>query len=239
MAWTACARSRPWAVVGFHLSGPAPMFAGGWLGVHMFFVLSGFLITTLLLREEETTGRISLLGFWVRRIFRIAPAYYAAFLGSYLLLRWGGVWEAAGGPEALRYFLTFNPEFSPSFINFEQAWTIGIEQKFYLVWPLLAFVLVPLLGAAVGGAGRVRAAAWLRDRADHDVGDLAPQHLLGVHYVAILLGCGMALAMHSGLDLRALRAAVVAGRPGRPGLRHLLRREPLEASSRTLWADGA
>ena len=191
------------AVVGFHFSGPAPMFSGGWLGVHMFFVLSGFLITTLLLREEATAGRISLLGFWVRRIFRIAPAYYAAFLCSYLLLRWSGVWEAAGGPSSVRYFLTFNPEFSPSFINFEQAWTIGIEQKFYLVWPLLAFVLVPLLGAVAGGAGRARAAAWLV---------LAPtlvwliwhHNISWVHYVAILLGCGMALAMHARLTFRLL-----------------------------------
>ncbi|KRF32416.1 acyltransferase family protein [Nocardioides sp. Soil805] len=191
------------AVVGFHFSGPAPMFAGGWLGVHMFFVLSGFLITTLLLREEATTGRISLLGFWVRRIFRIAPAYYAAFLGSYLLLRWSGTWEAAGGPGAVRYFLTFNPEFSPSFINFEQAWTIGVEQKFYLVWPLLAFVLVPLLGAVAGGAGRARAAAWAV---------LVPalvwliwhHNISWVHYVAILLGCGVALAMHSGTTFRIL-----------------------------------
>lgn len=191
------------AVVGFHFSGPAPMFAGGWLGVHMFFVLSGFLITTLLLREEATAGRVSLLGFWVRRIFRIAPAYYVAFLCSYLLLRWSGVWEVAGGPGAVRYFLTFNPEFSPSFINFEQAWTIGVEQKFYLVWPLFAFVLVPLLGAVAGGAVRVRAVAWLA---------LVPvlvwliwhHNISWVHYVAILLGCGMALAMHSRTTFRVL-----------------------------------
>ncbi len=204
-------------VVGFHFSGPAPMFAGGWLGVHMFFVLSGFLITTLLLREEETTGRISLLGFWVRRFFRIAPAYYAALLGSILLLTWRGVYESAGGPEALRYFLTFNPEFSPSFINFDQAWTIGIEQKFYLVWPLLAFVIVPLLGAAVG-TGRVRAGTWFV---------IAPimmwlmwhHNISWVHYIAILMGCGVAMAMHSELTFgllaplssRVVQVALVLG----------------------------
>jgi len=192
------------AVVGFHFSGPAPMFTGGWLGVHMFFVLSGFLITTLLLREEETTGRISLLGFWVRRIFRIAPAYYAAFLGSYLLLRWGGVWEAAGGPAAVPYFLTFNPEYSPSFINFQQAWTIGIEQKFYLVWPLLAFVLLPLLGAVVGGAQRVRAVAWLLIAPTAAWVILWQHNLVGIHYTAILLGCGIALFMHIELTCRML-----------------------------------
>lgn len=191
------------AVVGFHFSGPAPMFAGGWLGVHMFFVLSGFLITTLLLREEAATGRISLLGFWVRRIFRIAPAYYAALLGSVLLLKWNGVYEAAGGPQAINWFLTFNPELAPSFMNFTQAWTIGIEQKFYLVWPLLGFVLLPLLGIALGGAGRVRAAAcvlilpamlWL----------IWHHNISWVHYVAILLGCGVALMMHARPTFRVL-----------------------------------
>lgn len=191
------------AVVGFHFSGPAPMFAGGWLGVHMFFVLSGFLITTLLLREEAATGRISLLGFWVRRIFRIAPAYYAALLGSVLLLKWNGVYEAAGGPEAITWFLTFNPELAPSFMNFTQAWTIGIEQKFYLVWPLLGFVLLPLVGVALGSAARARAVAcalilpamlWL----------IWHHNISWVHYVAILLGCGVALMMHARPTFRVL-----------------------------------
>ncbi|WP_396653878.1 acyltransferase family protein [Microbacterium sp. ARD31] len=189
--------------MGFHFSGPAPMFAGGWLGVHMFFVLSGFLITTLLLREEAATGRISLLGFWVRRIFRIAPAYYAALLGSVLLLKWNGVYEAAGGPEAITWFLTFNPELAPSFMNFTQAWTIGIEQKFYLVWPLLGFVLLPLVGVALGSAARARAVAcalilpamlWL----------IWHHNISWVHYVAILLGCGVALMMHARPTFRVL-----------------------------------
>ncbi|CUR56443.1 putative Acyltransferase [metagenome] len=184
------------AVVGFHFSGPAPMFAGGWLGVHLFFVLSGFLITTLLLREEAATGRISLLGFWVRRIFRIAPAYYAALLGSVLLLKWTGVYEAAGGPQAIKWFLTFNPELAPSYMNFMQAWTIGIEQKFYLVWPLVGFVMLPLLGAALGGTSKVRGVAcalilpamlWL----------IWHHTMFWVHYVPIFLGCIVAVMMHT------------------------------------------
>ena len=69
------------------------------------------------------------------------------------------------------------------------------------MWPLLAFVLVPLLGAAAGGAGRVRAAAWLLI-APTMVWAIWHHNISWVHYVAILLGCGMALAMHSGLTFR-------------------------------------
>src|SRR4051794_39111404 len=61
------------AVVMFHFGGPSFAWASGWLGVHVFFVLSGFIITTLALREEEKNGRISLRNFYVRRIFRIWP----------------------------------------------------------------------------------------------------------------------------------------------------------------------
>src|SRR3954465_11837599 len=56
--------------------GPSWVRANGWIGVHLFFVLSGYLITTLALREEARTGRVSLAGFYIRRAFRILPVYY-------------------------------------------------------------------------------------------------------------------------------------------------------------------
>ena len=62
-------------VVFFHYGGPD--WLQGWAGVQMFFVLSGFLITTLMLREERGTGRVSLSEFYLRRAFRILPVYWS------------------------------------------------------------------------------------------------------------------------------------------------------------------
>ena len=59
----------------------------GYLGVHLFFVISGFLITTLLLREKEDTGRISLRDFYIRRTLRIFPIYYLFLLGVVIASR--------------------------------------------------------------------------------------------------------------------------------------------------------
>ena len=69
-----------------------PSFARGFLGVDLFFVLSGFLIATLLAREKERNGRISLTDFWTRRFLRLMPAYYLllfCMLGALLLLKPG------------------------------------------------------------------------------------------------------------------------------------------------------
>ena len=56
-------------VVAFHFGGPRWTWLSGWVGVQLFFVLSGFLITTLMLREEESRGRVSLRSFYIRRVF--------------------------------------------------------------------------------------------------------------------------------------------------------------------------
>src|SRR2546421_12834986 len=72
------------AVIWYHVPELRPIWATGFLGVHLFFVISGFLITTLLLREKAATGSISLKKFYIRRTLRIFPAYYLT-LGLFLL----------------------------------------------------------------------------------------------------------------------------------------------------------
>ncbi len=114
----------------------------GWSGVDVFCVLSGFLITTLLIREENETGTVQLKAFYLRRFFRIVPifllvlALYAplAYFGEH-----GSRWAAY--KSALPLYLTFNQDFVPHEAPFSFSWTLGIEEKFYLVWPYLAFVL--------------------------------------------------------------------------------------------------
>jgi peptidoglycan/LPS O-acetylase OafA/YrhL len=123
------------------------LFFHGTTGVTIFFVLSGFLITTLLLREEDKYGRVDLVGFYIRRLFRIYPMFFGVFL-LYCMLILGLGWEAArrGAFEAnIPFFLLLFPEHSFFFneatasVPFSMSWSIGIEEKFYLLWPMVPF----------------------------------------------------------------------------------------------------
>lgn len=119
-------------------------------GVTIFFVLSGFLIHTLILREGDTRpGGMDLGAFYVRRLFRIYPLFFAVF-GLYCVLLLGlGLQPDRRDAfvDNIPYFVLFFPEHSVFFndgvlVPFDMAWSIGIEEKFYLVWPLLGFVLL-------------------------------------------------------------------------------------------------
>jgi peptidoglycan/LPS O-acetylase OafA/YrhL len=147
-------------VVFFHIHVDRPEIRG-WIGVHVFFVLSGFLITTLLLREKEHFGQISLRGFYVRRFFRIVPIYYLvliAYVPVVLFTHDGVRWAEL--KIALPYLFTFMQEYRPaaSGMVFGQAWSLGIEEKFYLLWPLLIVFLFPfkrtstIIALGCGGA---------------------------------------------------------------------------------------
>lgn len=126
----------------------------GYSGVAAFFVLSGYLITTLALREEAQRGALSLKAFYVRRAFRIFPAYYVVLL-LYLVLIFGlqspSIMAKRPALEvALPYYLVYMNEYSsqPSialtglFPPFFHSWSLGIEEKFYLIWPLLGIALL-------------------------------------------------------------------------------------------------
>jgi peptidoglycan/LPS O-acetylase OafA/YrhL len=113
----------------------------GWLGVDFFFVISGFLITTLLLREEREKGRIDVYAFYMRRFFRIVPIY-GLILIVYVLLTYWSADKWGQMKSALPYYLTFLNEFAPKHVPFGTTWSLGIEEKFYLVWPVLFFVLL-------------------------------------------------------------------------------------------------
>lgn len=105
----------------------------GLLGVRVFFVISGFLITTLLLRELEQQGRISLRAFYARRALRIFPAAFA-FIGALALADWLGWIELRPVDllAALTYTVNFLPE--PSW-GIGHLWSLSVEEQFYLLWP--------------------------------------------------------------------------------------------------------
>ena len=131
---------------------------GGFVGVDVFFVISGFLITSLLVREAEKEGRVSLVGFYARRARRILPAatlvLVATVVGSVLLL---SAVEASRAVEdavwatffAANIKLTidgtdyFQAEAAPS--PLQHYWSLAVEEQFYLVWPLLVLLLCVLV----------------------------------------------------------------------------------------------
>lgn len=140
------------------LTPPPGIWGKGPAGVQLFFVISGYLVTTLLLRERDRQGKVSLRQFYRRRALRIFPLYYAV-LGVLTLHAVGGEWLS--GPSAQRahffhnwpYFATFTCNWwvdwtVPHPITFAFAWTLAIEEQFYAFWaPVLRF-LPNLLGPA-------------------------------------------------------------------------------------------
>jgi peptidoglycan/LPS O-acetylase OafA/YrhL len=118
-------------------------WAPGGLGVLAFFVLSGFLITWLLLKEEERFGAISLKLFYMRRSLRIFPAFYAYWLllvGALILFH-----KRLIGGQTLASFFYFNNYYQalhgdPN-TGLSHTWSLAIEEQFYLLWPLLFLLL--------------------------------------------------------------------------------------------------
>jgi peptidoglycan/LPS O-acetylase OafA/YrhL len=137
------------AVMAFHLS-LGVLAYGGFFSVDVFFVLSGFLITGVLLGEQMNRGRVSLKRFYVRRVLRLYPALVVmlvitSFWGATLAYHhsWGNWWLGVGA--ALTYQSTWVMMISGNeiFGHVGQIWTLAIEEWFYLIWaPLLAFLLV-------------------------------------------------------------------------------------------------
>jgi len=116
-----------------------PMIHGS-TGVQAFFVLSGFLITYLLVNEHAATGRISLCNFYLRRTLRIFPVYFLVVA----LVAVIGIWFETGiNSKSFAYALLYSYNFIPreAYVPLiGHTWSIAVEEHFYLVWPL-AFVL--------------------------------------------------------------------------------------------------
>jgi len=139
-------------VIGSHMAiNSGWHWLSGGLGVYVFFVLSGYLITTLALREERAIGHLSYKAFYVRRTLRIFPLYYVAVLvycGLLFATNWGHETRQTFA-DALPYYLTYLQEIPYTFDTivggrpspFGHSWSLGIEEKYYLVWPVLAFGL--------------------------------------------------------------------------------------------------
>ena len=141
------------AVVAYHLQiGPTP---GGFLGVDVFFVLSGYLITSLLLRERTRTGRIDLGKFWARRVRRLLPALIVLCL---VVSVWAATWASTNRLGTIRRdlissllyvanwnFIVTGQSYFDTFAQpspLRHTWSLAIEEQFYLLWPATVLVLL-------------------------------------------------------------------------------------------------
>jgi peptidoglycan/LPS O-acetylase OafA/YrhL len=146
------------SVFGFHMS--LPGFSLGWAGVQLFFVISGFLITGILLRSRARPRYFR--NFYIRRTLRIFPIYYLVVALYFFMALLHGERATVG---LLPYYLTYSQTYPQLVTRYtcapmlEHTWTLAIEEQFYLLWPLALFLLrgrwlaIALAGCAVLGLG--------------------------------------------------------------------------------------
>jgi peptidoglycan/LPS O-acetylase OafA/YrhL len=198
---------RAWSVLAviWHHSVPIepaafPLLNRGFLGVDMFFVLSGFLIVTLLLRERDRHGTISLKNFYARRTLRIFPVYYGllAALGTLYLLK-PDAGSASTYWDELPYYLTYTSNWIKAGV-FPIAWSLAAEEQFYLLWPpierFLRGLVWPALALVIGVSQAVNFGlldpaleGWLGASA-------ADLSILQATFTPIALGVGLAHLLH-------------------------------------------
>jgi peptidoglycan/LPS O-acetylase OafA/YrhL len=211
-------------VVIYHAELPAP----GGLGVLMFFVISGFLITWLLLREDAAYGRISIGNFYFRRVLRIFPAFYAyaaLMIAIPVILAKRIVW-----PQVIASLFYVNNYYQaihgdPN-TDFSHTWSLGVEEQFYLTWPAL-FVLLRkdksklsrVIAALIVAAWVYRAALQfvfhVRQGWFYKAFDTRFDHLLAGCLLAVLLFSNRKpdwdrYCLHGGLLLGAFTALVLS-----------------------------
>ncbi|GHJ17935.1 MULTISPECIES: acyltransferase family protein [unclassified Micromonospora] len=146
---------------------------GGFVGVDVFFVISGFLITGQIVAEIERTGRLSLVGFYARRAKRILPAATVVLAATAVAVRLfvpRGDWQAIGGDIAAAAVYVVNWRFADRAVDYLAAdnavvspvqhyWSLAVEEQFYLVWPLL--IVLALLAARALRRTNVRPVLWV------------------------------------------------------------------------------
>jgi peptidoglycan/LPS O-acetylase OafA/YrhL len=177
---------------------------GGLLGVDLFFVLSGFLITSLLLQEHSSSGRISRLGFYTRRALRLLPALGLALaLGAVIASYIGNATGTMSYGRSALVAVSFAGNWFGSRLGLlAHTWSLGLEEQYYVIWPLILAValrrkvrLEYFAGALVVVAMGAAAFRAVMDRsaASFPMGD--PRPVLRVD--GILLGSALAMILAS------------------------------------------
>ena len=185
----------------------ATLLLGGGIGVWIFFTLSGYLITTLLLREAARSGRIQRARFYARRALRLLPALVVLVVvcDVWALTSGSGALQSqtlGGTPGALFYFGNWVRALDPrqNLGVLGHTWSLSVEEQFYIAWPLVVMLLVrwrrPKGAVAVALAGVVLS---IGARVLAVLGSgWGPRELEGTDTIAdtLLLGCAVALVLH-------------------------------------------
>jgi peptidoglycan/LPS O-acetylase OafA/YrhL len=210
------------AVAAYHAQ--LPHTSGGFLGVSLFFTLSGFLITALLLDEHERNGRIDLRQFWLRRFRRLVPAallglavalVFAATIATRAQLEgFRGEVVASAGYFANWYFAYTDQSYTELFSSpspVQHYWSLAIEEQFYLVMPLI-LIGVLKVGRSVRAVLAVLAAmvaastAWMVVRFEGGATIDRLYYGTDTRATELLVGAALAAALHL-IDLARLRTA--------------------------------
>lgn len=172
----------------------------GFLGVDFFFVLSGFLITTLLLREDGRNGTFSIRGFYWRRILRIVPVYFlvVTVVSTYFILVKGEMQYL----ELLPFYYLFMSNFLTDQIPMLGiTWSLSVEEQYYMIWPLM-LMLVPrrfILPVLIGliAINLVAVSGGLRSLGIYpvEIGPLVIK-MFTATYAPILIGSALAIILN-------------------------------------------
>jgi len=216
---------RAVAIAGVVWHHSLPRAVPGWLGrghagVPLFFALSGYLITTLLLAERRATGDIALGAFWMRRSLRIFPLYYATLAGFVLLL---ALHEPSAArrhfAESLPFYASYTSNWFVDFdvthpVWFAFAWSLATEEQFYLWWPTFlryaerfGRALAPLGLLLVVGVDQLTELGLLESWLPRGG---TPWRMLTSASAAMALGAGLAWMLAQGRRFAGLRRALAA-----------------------------
>jgi peptidoglycan/LPS O-acetylase OafA/YrhL len=150
---------------------PSSWMPGGFLGVEVFFVISGYLITLLLVSEGQRTGALNLQQFWLRRARRLLPALFALLISTMLIVGIGGrfdeslndhvkefrgMWASAWVYATNWYQILAGLNYAdnsgrPPLVR--HLWSLAVEEQFYLVWPLVMVFILAVFARRLPGAG--------------------------------------------------------------------------------------
>lgn len=198
-----------------------PLLQGGFIGVDIFFVLSGFLITSLLVKEFDHCGSVSLRNFYARRVLRLAPALLTLLFlycaASFLLLNATRAHSNyIDSAISLLYVSNWARAFSihpPDFLG--HTWSLSIEEQFYIAWPILLIALLralPTRRSAVGVAVFIAFFVWMIRVYLHADG-ATPERLyngLDTRADGLMMGSSLGIAFASGFFDRNSRKRVIA-----------------------------